>query len=188
MKRLADPLSAKNLAVAFFCILLTGCQTIPPKLLTLPTDYLAARELQMRKYETADDKKVIQASASVLQDLGFTIDKSETDVGLIVSSKERTAVNAGQVAVAVTLDLLAAMGGSYSNTYARTDKEQKIQASVVVNPSLVKNSTVVRVKFQRIVWNQQGQVSRFETLKDATLYQGFFEKLSKSIFLEDQKI
>lgn len=170
------------------CLVFSGCMSIPKDLLVLPQNYLSAREQQMRKYETTDDKKVVQASAGALQDLGFTIDKSETELGLIVSSKNRSAVNAGQATMAITADIACAIFGGYSNLYGQTDKEQKIEASVIVNPSLSEKSTVVRVKFQRVVWNQMGLISRFETITDPSLYQGFFERLSKAIFLEEQKI
>jgi len=161
---------------------------MPKNLLVLPADYLSAREQQMRKYATTDDKKVIQASAGALQDLGFTIDKSEMDLGMVVSSKNRTAVSPGQVTAAITADVACVLFGCYSNLYGQTDKAQKIEASVLINPALAKDSTVVRVKFQTVVWNVQGQVSRFETIKDPKLYQDFFERVSKSIFLEEQKI
>lgn len=170
------------------CLILSGCTGMPANLLVLPATYLAERQQQMRKYDTTDEKKAIQAAASVLQDLGFTIDKSETELGLIVASKDRSAVNAGQVALALTADFLSALGGNYSSAYSQTDKEQKIQSSLIVNPSLADNAMLVRVKFQRVVWNQMGQVSKFETLKDAALYQDFFERLSKSMFLEEHKI
>jgi hypothetical protein len=170
------------------CFSLAGCESMPKNLLTLPQDYLSAREQQMRKYATTDEKKVIQASAGALQDLGFTIDKSEIDLGMIVSSKNRTAVSASQVTAAITADVACALFGCYSNMYGRTDKAQKIEASVMVNSSLAKDTTVVRVKFQTVVWNVSGQVSRFETIKEPKIYQEFFERVSKAIFLEEQKI
>ncbi len=166
----------------------SGCMSIPANLLVLPPDALALKEQQSRKYSSEDEKKMIQASAGVLQDLGFTIDKSETDLGFINSSKNRSAVSAGQTAFAIALDVAAAFGGAPSNNYGQTDKEQQIQASLIVLPALSDKSTIVRVKFQRIVWNRMGQVSRYETLREANLYQDFFEKLSKSVFLEEQKI
>jgi len=178
----------KGVITAALCFFLTGCASMPSNLLVLPTDYLSAREQQMRKYGTTDEKKVIQASAGALQDLGFTIDKSETDLGMIVSSKNRTAVSPGQVTAAITADAACLLFGCYSNLYGTTDKTQKIEASVLVNTSLAKDSTVVRVKFQTVVWNASGQVSRFETIKDPKLYQDFFERVSKAIFLEEQKL
>lgn len=170
------------------CFLLAGCISIPPNLLVLPSDYLSARQQQMRKYKTTDEKKILQASAGGLQDLGFTIDKSETDVGMIVASKNRTAVNAGQVTAALAADVACALFGGYSNLYAQTDREQKIEASLIISPSLSEKSMVVRVKFQTVVWNQSGQVSRFETIKNPKFYQEFFDRLSKAVFLEEQKI
>ena len=161
---------------------------MPTNLMVLPSDYLSARQQQMRKYETTDEKKILQASAGALQDLGFTIDKSETDLGVIVSSKNRSAVSAGQVSLAITADVLGALCGAYPNSYGQTDKEQKIEASMVINPSLSEKSMVVRIKFQRVVWNQMGQVSRFETVREPELYQDFFDRLSKAVFLEEHKI
>ncbi len=178
---------SRKFPLALSCFLLAGCVSIPSNLLVLPNNYLASRDQQMRKFTTTDEKQVLQAGASVLQDLGFTIDKSETDVGMIVASKNRTAVSVGQTTLAITADVASALFGGYANLYGQTDKEQKIEASMV-NPSLVKDATVVRIKFQSVVWNRMGQVSRFETVKDPKIYQEFFEKVSKSIFLEEQKI
>lgn len=188
MRSSAQGLTRKKIAAVVGCFFLTGCMSIPKDLLILPSDYLSSRQQQMRKYETTDDKKVTQASAGALQDLGFTIDKSETNLGLIVSSKNRTATSAAQVTAAVTADVACALMGCFSNFTAQTDKEQRIEASVIVSPSLSDKVTVVRVKFQRVVWNRMGQVSHFETLKNPELYQGFFERLSKAVFLEEQKI
>ncbi len=161
---------------------------MPKNLLVLPENYLSAREQQMRKYATTDEKKVILGAAGALQDLGFTIDKSQMDLGMIVSSKNRTAVSAGQVTAALAADVACSLLGCYSNLYGQTDKTQKIEASVLINSALTNDSIVVRVKFQTVVWNAQGQVSRFETISDPKMYHDFFEMVSKAIFLEEQKI
>jgi len=131
---------------------------------------------------------MMAASAGVLQDLGFTLDDSEEKLGLLVASKESTAVDATQVTVAVIADVLAAMGGSQGRALETTDHVQKFRASVVTKPSLGDGRMQVRVTFQRIVWNRVGKISRIETLSDPEQYQGFFEKLSKSVFLEEHKI
>lgn len=121
----------------------------------------------------------MQASASVLQDLGFTIEESETKLGVIAGAKSRDATSAGQV---VGMVVVAALGGRMA-----IDKVQHIRASVVSRapePGYVN----VRVTFQRTVINDQGQISRTEGLEDPVLYQEFFDKLSKSVFLQANDI
>ena len=163
-------------------LLMTGCQTIPKDALSLSPESLAQRQMQTRKYEMKDEAKILAACAGLLQDMGFNIDESETKLGLISSSKMRSAKNAGQITLAI---LVAAMGGGAMPI----DKEQKMRASVVTRPAGEQGEyIVVRVTFQRIVWNTRGQVTKSESLTDPQIYQEFFDKLSKSIFLEAQAI
>ena len=51
----------------------------------------------------------------------------------------------------------------------------------------MKDSFFVRVTFQRIV-RRTDNSTYVETLGDAELYRDFFEKLSKAVFLEAQKV
>lgn len=69
------------------------------------------------------------------------------------------------------------------------DKNQKIRASLVVSPSGNDGKAhTVRVTFQRVIWNTQGQITRSEWIREPELYQQFYEKLSKAVFLEAHKI
>ena len=157
---------------------------VSPKgnVLSLEPDSLEQRKLQSRKYEGLPEEKVLSASAQVLQDLGFNIDNSESALGLIEASKDRDAVEAGQVAGAI---LLAAITG----VAIPWDEKQKMFASIVVSPaSSDSKAHLVRVTFSRVVWNTQKAVSKAERLKEPEMYQEFFEKLSKSLFLEAQNI
>ncbi len=175
--------------ILIVCVTLTGCATTYPKnFLKLAEDNLQIRQLQMRQFETVNEKEIVLASAGVLQDMGFTIDDSETDLGVIVASKDRDATNAGQVTLATMAVVLSALGGSSSNAFDNIDKVQKIRVSIVTKLNAEGNKILVRATFQRIVWNNVGNISRMETLKEPELYQGFFEKLSKAVFLEEQKI
>jgi hypothetical protein len=168
--------------ILFGLISITGCATIPKDALSLSPESLAQRQMQTRKYETKDEAKILAACAGLLQDMGFNIDESETKLGVITSSKMRSAVSAGQQVAAV---FVAFLGGGYMPT----DKEQKMRASVITRPVGEHGEHItVRVTFQRIVWNTQGQVTTSESLTDPKIYQEFFDKLSKSIFLEAQEI
>ena len=166
-----------------FASFLAGCEpTIPKEALQLSPESLKDRQLQTRRFETRDEAKLLSASALLLQDLGFTLDESETKLGLIVGSKERSAVNAGQVIFAI---IIAGLGGGAMPI----DKAQKMRASLVTRPvGDSGDSTAVRITFQRIVWNDRGQITTAERMNDPKVYQEFFSKLSKSIFLEAHEI
>lgn len=182
--------SPAAIRLASFALMLaaSGCATqIPKEALLLSPDTLEQRQLQTRRFDGIEEKKLLAASAQVLQDLAFNIDESETRLGVIVASKDRSAVSAGQVTAAVFVALLG--GGAMA-----TDKLQKIRIAVVARPVLgeagaeVPNSHYIRISVQRTIWNTSNQVTRVEAVDDPLIYQGFFEKLSKSVFLEGQQI
>ncbi len=164
-------------------IALAGCQTIPKDALKLKPESLEKRALQTRIYEGIAETDILSASAGVMQDLGFNIDESETKLGVIVGSKERDATEAGQVAAAIVLALLG--GGAMA-----IDKNQKLRLSLVVRPASEGGGQkhLVRVTFQRIIWNTQNRITRAEGLEQPEIYQEFFDRLSKAVFLEGQKI
>lgn len=168
-------------------LLAGGCAMgVPKDALELQPDTLERRQLQSRRFDGTDEKSVLQASAGVLQDIGFNLDESETELGLIVGSKERSAVEAGQVVLAI---LAAAFGGP--GTF---DKTQRIRVSLVVRPvdldvpAAQSKDFVVRVTFQRIIWNTAQQITRIEAIDEPEIYQEFYAKLSKSLFLEAQQL
>ncbi len=168
--------------LSIFSLLLTSCiETIPPEALIFSKDTLANRQLQTRKFDTKSEKELLTAASGVLQDLGFNLDESAPGVGVLVGSKNRDATDSGQVVAAVALAVL--FGSNMP-----IDKEQKIRASLITRPSEVGKGHLLRVTFQRIVWNTQGVVSKIEPINEPLIYQEFFEKLSKSVFLEAQKI
>jgi len=149
--------------------------------LILTPESLEQRQVQTRRFDTNDEAKVLSACAGLLQDTGFNLDKSETKLGLIVASKERSALNAGQIVASV---LLACLG-----VYMPLDRNQKMRASIVTYPAGESGKQIaVRVTFQRIVWDDRGNITKREGLTDPKIYQEFFEKLSKSLFLEANSI
>jgi len=171
----------KLLSITLSLLLLAACQPkIPREALLLTPESLKHRQLQTRRFETADEKRILSACAALLQDLGFTIDESETELGVLVGSKMRSAVDATQIVGAVLFAVL-------SGVVISVDKEQLMRACVVTRPA-GPDCHALRVTFQRIVFNTMGQVSRREMINDIKIYNDFFEKLSKSVFLEAQGV
>jgi hypothetical protein len=179
----------RSFCTVILCLTIFGCATTAPKgFLKLPESNLESRQLQSRQYDTTNTEQIVSAVAGVMQDLGFTLDDSETELGLVVASKACDAKDAGQMTGAFFVDLLCALNGTPSNAMANVDAVQNVKVAVVAKPSLTEGKTVVRITFQRVVWSASNQINRVETLKDPKLYQNFFEKLSKAIFLEAQSI
>lgn len=157
-----------------------GCEGgVPKEALALTERSLEDRQLQTRRFDTRDEARLLSASAGLLQDLGFAIESSESRLGFLLGSKERDATDGGQIAAAVLI------GALFGATPA-VDKNQRIRVSVVTMP--LQLHTNVRVTFQRIIWNTDGQVSRLEFVNDPKIYQEFFVKLSKAVFLEAHQL
>lgn len=180
MKRIA--------AIACIVAALSGCVTMTPTALRVTEAQLSKRQLETRKYQGIKEGEILAASAAVLQDLGYNLDNSESALGVLTASKQRDATDSGEVALAVVVALLG--GGAMAMS-----KEQTIRVSLVVRPLqeetkdqvTSKDVFFVRVVFQRVVLRTDG--SRYaQTLEDPEIYQGFFEKLSKAIFIEGQQI
>jgi hypothetical protein len=179
--------SRLTINITAFLVLLAGCAGTSNKVaFQLSKESLKNRQLQTRYFNT-DEKTLLSASAAVLQDLGFNINESETDLGVIVCSKQRDATTRSQLVAAIVLAM-------FTGVVMPTDTEQSIRASLITRPMEVnkkdpsKCRTSVRITFQRIVKNDYQQITRREQVNEVKIYQEFFDKLSHSLFLEAHKI
>lgn len=175
-----------NILAAFILIIaLVGCETIPPDAFRVTETSLEQRQVQTRLFHGIEEPKLLAACSNVLQDMGYQLEDAEVELGVLTASKERSAVNAGQV---VGMVLLAALGGGATPI----DKDQTIRVAVVSKPLYTggvrsQENFAVRATFQRVVRRSDG-TQRVEPLGDQELYEGFFAQLSKSVFIEAQEI
>ncbi len=181
-------------------LLLSACvpQTKTEEFFRLTPESEAHKAAQTRYFETADDIELLSASAAVLQDLGFQVTESAHQVGYLRATKERSARERSQSLTRFFV-LLFSLGGYLMPV----DLHQKIEASMVARP-VNEDATrhEVRIQFYRIVWKGDGQISSgqgqshyippgeqmMQMIRDPIIYQQFFAKLSKAVFLEAHKI
>jgi len=185
-------------AFLFLSSQLAGCvaHTQPEDLFQLKPESAANRAMQTRFFETKDEAELLSASAAVLQDLGFQVEESVRDVGFLRATKERSAREYGQDISRLFVFLLTAalVFVQQPPIIISVDLHQKIAAALVTRPiSREATRQEVRVMFYRVVWKGDGSAGRqpiapgeqrIEMLRDPVMYQTFFAKLSKAVFLE----
>ena len=190
--------SSKAIALCIppLCVtLLLGCvQTIKPEaFFQLTPESLRSRALQTRAFETTNEKELLSASAAVLQDLGFQIEESEVEMGILRAAKERSAREFWQEFWQGVIFLL-----SRGQARVTVDLHQQIGATLATRPLEGDDSRyTVRIFFHRTLWKGHGKdgdqhippgASRMQMISDGQIYQRFFAKLSKGLFLEAHKI
>ena len=170
--------------------------THPEAFFQLTAESAGNRAMQTRLFETKDKVELLSASAAVLQDLGFQVEESVRDTGFLRATKERSAREYGQeirrflIWIASTPLIL----GRQLPIMIPVDLHQKIAATLVarpVNPEATHHE--VRIMFYRVVWKGDGMsgqqaippgLQQMEMIRDPVMYQQFFAKLSKAVFLE----
>ena len=163
--------------LSLLSLFLVACQNVIPKEegFTLSPETLRDRQLQTRTFETDDEMQVLTASAALLQDLGFNINKSEVKCGVIVASRYR--------------DLRPSYGVIMLKNFLKEpyNTHEKVMASLVTRP-LDDKRTAVRVTFQHMVWRSNKTMAKNEQINEPEIYRQFFSKLSTSLFLTAHEI
>lgn len=67
-------------------LLLAGCATTPADVAGAGTQ-LETRQIQTREYDTLDKAMTMRSVIATLQDLGFTIDQADAELGTITATR-----------------------------------------------------------------------------------------------------
>ena len=149
-------------------IILTGCVSAPKTQKT----QLQIREFQTRTYPEVDSKIAMKAMLNVLQDDGFIVKNAVPELGLLTATREIDVENKGKAFAAAFF-----MGAN-----ARWKKNSIIDASC--NVSVIKDGCKVRANFQQKILDNKGGIVKIQQIDDQQFYQTFFNKVSKSIFIQ----
>ncbi|MEW6324204.1 MAG: hypothetical protein AB1515_02335 [Nitrospirota bacterium] len=151
---------------------------------------------QTRIFDISDEKALLSASAAVLQDLGFQVEESSVGLGVLRAAKERSARQVGQEILQGFVFVLGLFG--QKAIILPVDLHQRIGAVLVTRQAENDASRfIVRILFYRTVWKGDGNTGdqyitpgeqRMEVIYDERIYQQFFAKLSKGLFLEAHQI
>ncbi|MBI4211505.1 MAG: hypothetical protein HY540_02600, partial [Deltaproteobacteria bacterium] len=153
-----------------------GCATTgspPPK--TQATQ-LQIREFQTRNYDTNDTKMVMKAVLNVLQDDGFIIKNSDSDLNFLNAVREVDVENKGKKFWAQF----------WWGPWGHWEKNAVIDCTA--NISLFGTQSRVRLNFQMKRLNNKGEIIEVKPLEDPQFYQEFFSKVDKGIFIQKEKL
>jgi hypothetical protein len=68
-------------------LVLAGCAAATPPDVTGPGTQLEIRQIQTREYDTLDKQMTMRSVIATLQDLGFTIDQADQDLGAVTATR-----------------------------------------------------------------------------------------------------
>ena len=119
------------------------------------------RQIDSRMFETGDEVMVLQAVVGVLLDTGFKVTETNMAQGLISAQKGKSGVG----------------------LYAGRDVKIRVTTFKVTDASIR-----VRATLQDISTGMDPRYTRGEQVRDARVYQEFFDKLAQSLFLDANQV
>lgn len=170
--------------------------------ISAPTTQLQGREYQTRLYDTKDNITLMKAVINALQDDGFILKETNTQLGLITANKEFSqkgkasplsiAGNSiglafGTLLAICSFGILVPIPIYFAIKLAKGSNDiYTIEATA--NISDYGNKTKVRINFQqKLLKNEKNdQQVNVKNLEDLNYYQAFFSKLDKSLFIQNQ--
>jgi hypothetical protein len=157
-----------------------------------PTDAADLGE-QTRRYPQADRQAVLFAGSAVLQDMGFRVTGGERRFGLLVGEKTADVPGAGlthavgeAVLVTATTILSLAVGENLIMDLPE-QVAQRIHVSLLVTQEGDNGTTRVRISLDRDMIYDHGYAIPDHT-ELPLVYREFFERLSRAVFLEGQRL
>jgi hypothetical protein len=171
-----EKIMKKNFTTIFILILVLlsfGCATteVAPE-----KTQLQIREFQTRTYDTNDSKMVMKAMLHVLQDDSYIVKNANAELGFLNATKEIDIENKGEAFFAVF----------FAGANARWKKNSIWD--LTANVQEFGEQCRVRVNFQIKVLDNHGNVLTVTPIQEEGVYQNFFAKVDKGIFIQKENL
>lgn len=145
----------------------------------LPVTPIGMREVQTRSFEGVTTHTAMKAAIDMLQDGGFTIERTDADLGLVVG---RRAVVRGPSAGKRALKYIGAAFTYGLVGLIPLNQTDELEASVNVT-GLDEDTVRVRIAVQRRFLDKNGKLKKTETIGEGEVYQDLFELFGRSLFV-----
>jgi hypothetical protein len=158
-----------SLAIFLFCSLV-GCITPPLSVDPSWLSPLQVRAMETRTYTEQDTMGTLKTVLNVLQDEGYLVDYANSELGILHAHK--TTVSSLNYTYAPDLT-------NYKSLISFLPLQKFDITTATVNVSEFENQVKVRINFQHDI---TGPVT------DLKVYQTFFAKLDRGVFIQKQKL
>jgi glucose/arabinose dehydrogenase len=193
-------MNLRNAAFLLLCLVAAAAQAQQTQPLAMkplfqlnPTS-AADRESQTRHFPGTDVDLVLEASAAVLQDMGYSIRGGDRGAGLLFAQKTAPVESAGTghaIAEAglVTVTVLASLLVGQDMVMDLPEQvSQRVYITLLVSAAAETQGSVrVRLSIDRDMTYDNGQVIADHT-ELPRVNEDFFSKLGKSVFLEGESL
>lgn len=141
-----------------------------------PKSQLELRQMQTREFDTTDTKMALKALLNVLQDDNFIVEQVNTEIGFFKASKTMETED---------------VDSKFWGTFWHGSDAEWVKNSVVdctANVTLHGQRIRIRANFQVKELNNKGAVENVRAVDNPEFYQAFFAKVSKGLFIEQEKV
>ena len=156
-----------------------------------PTDP-ADLVMQSRRFDAGESDVVLNGCLSVLQDMGYSITGGDRQLGLVTAKKRAEVLPPGlghavaEAALVTATVILSILTGEDMVTDLPEQVAQTIFVSLLVSAD-GESQTLVRLSIDRDMLYDTGFIIPDHT-ELPLIYQEFFEKLSRAVFLEAHQL
>jgi len=159
-------------------VVLTGCSSIPKDAFVLAPSNMGEKRLESRVFTTRDETTLLKDGAVILENMGYTIDLMQPDIGLVTATRHEE--QSGTASMIMTI---------LSAGLASSNDELVYKATFTSRPSPDNRSAyITRLTLQHMVMNSDGEATSIETIKDKDLFKLFYERLEASTFVESDPL
>jgi len=133
----------------------------------------ALHAMRDRTYADAAPARTLDAAARALAALGFAPVSVDRETGLVEAGRSETLVPKWR-------QLLRGALKSYTGMFPAKSDHERMKAIVLVRAEEGGRASVVRARFERTVWDSNGD-SRTKTVLEREVYDGFFAQTAKAL-------
>ena len=171
------------LGLSLACCVLSACGGPDYNAMALrvggaPAEGANVRAFETRRYNDASDSALMAAIAATMQDMGFSVTETSSEIGVVAAQKTRNAREVGEIAGAVAEGVLEQLliGTHQQIVY---NKSQVIHVTVVASPAGTAHD--VRVTFDRYLIDNNENLRATDIVTDPKIYAEFFTHLDSAV-------